>query len=109
MVIRDSASGGAIIGDYTLTFDDGRTTGGLLQNVVSNPPGGAYDPLTGSAILNVAGGPLELNIGLLGTEGGMSQLGDSYAPLKIDKDGAKKLSIIDVTEDKVQLVGTTIY
>ncbi|MFY0659871.1 MAG: flagellar hook-basal body complex protein [Shimia sp.] len=99
MVIRDSASGGAIIGDYTMTFDDGRTTGGLLQAVVSNPPGGAYDPLTGSAILNVAGGPLEFNIGMIGTEGGMSQLGDDYAPLNIDKDGAPVGSMTSVEVD----------
>ncbi len=99
MVIRDSASGGAIIGDYTMTFDDGRTTGGLLNAVVSNPPGGAYDPLTGSAILNVAGGPMEITMGMLGEEGGMSQLGDTYAPLQVGKDGAPVGSMTSVEVD----------
>ncbi|GAA6180901.1 MULTISPECIES: flagellar hook protein FlgE [unclassified Shimia] len=98
VVIRDSASGGAVIGDYTLTFDDGRTTGGLLNNVVTNV-GGAYNATDGSAILNVAGGPMEINLGILGEEGGMSQLGDAYAPLKIDKDGAPVGSMTSIEVD----------
>ncbi len=99
MVIRDSASGGNVIGDYTLTFDDGRTTGGQLQSVVSNPPGGAYNPTTGRAILNVAGGPMEIDIGAIGARGGMTQLGDDYAPLKIEKDGAPVGTMTSVKVD----------
>ena len=99
MEVRDSASGGAVIGNFDLTFDDGRTTGGRLSAVTSNAPGGPYDPTTGTAILNVAGGPMEVDIGLIGATGGMTQLGDDYAPLKVDKDGAPVGTMTSVEVD----------
>ena len=49
MIIRDTASEDAIIGEYTLTFDESRTERGTLETVTSTL-GGAYDPLTGSMI-----------------------------------------------------------
>jgi flagellar hook protein FlgE len=87
MTIADSAKGGAIIGEYTLTFDDSRTSGGTLLNVAT-VSGGAYAAGTGSMIVNVAGGPMEINIGTLGAADGMTQLSNSFAPLSISKDGS---------------------
>ena len=87
MTIMDSAQGGAVIGEYTLTFDDARTTGGTLLNVAT-VSGGAYDAATGNVIVNVDGGPMEINIGRLGAADGMTQLSDSFAPLSISKDGS---------------------
>jgi flagellar hook protein FlgE len=87
VTLTDSAQGNALIGEYVLTFDDARETGGTLLNVQS-VTGGAYDPTSGTIIVNVAGGPIEINIGRPGTSDGMSQLSDSFAPLSIAKDGS---------------------
>ena len=87
MTLMDSAQAGAVIGEYTLTFDDSRASGGTLLNVAT-VSGGAYDPVTGSLIVNVDGGPMEVNIGQLGASDGLTQLSDSFAPLSISKDGS---------------------
>lgn len=87
VTLTDSAQGNALIGEYVLTFDDARETGGTLLGVQSLT-GGAYDPTSGSIIVDVAGGPIEINIGRPGTSDGMSQLSDSFAPLSIAKDGS---------------------
>ncbi|MEO3413205.1 flagellar hook-basal body complex protein [Roseovarius sp. CAU 1744] len=87
MTLTDSAQGGATIGEYTLTFDDSRTSGGTLLSVAT-VSGGAYDPVTGSFVVNVDGGPMEINIGELGATDGLTQLSDSFAPLSISKDGS---------------------
>lgn len=86
MVMRDTASGGAVIGEYVLTFDDSRTTGGSLASV-STVSGGAYDPATGSMVVNVDGGPVEFAIGGPGIQGGLTQLSDTFAPISVEKDG----------------------
>lgn len=88
MTLRDSAQGGAIIGQYTLNFDDSRAAGGTLLGVSPAGVGGAYDGARGSVIVNVAGGPMEVNIGKLGAPDGLTQLSDSFAPLSISKDGS---------------------
>ncbi len=46
MEIRDSAQGGALIGEYTLVFDDTRGNGGTLASVTT-VSGGAYNGATG--------------------------------------------------------------
>lgn len=87
MVLRDTGSGGAVIGEYTITFDDSRSGGGTLASVTA-VSGGAYDPATGSFVVNVAGGPMEINIGLIGDTNGITQLSDTFAPVSITKDGS---------------------
>lgn len=87
MVLRDSASGGAVVGDYVLAFNDSRTAGGTLAGVTTFA-GGAYDAATGSVIVDVDGGPIEINIGQPGSRGGLTQLSDKFAPLSISKDGS---------------------
>ena len=47
MQLRDTASGGALIGEYDLQFDNTRGAGGTLQSVTTLS-GGAYDPATGA-------------------------------------------------------------
>ncbi|TCL01427.1 flagellar hook protein FlgE [Shimia isoporae] len=104
MVITDSASGGAVIGEYTMTFDDSRTGGGSLASVTPIGASPAYDPTTGTAILNVAGGPLELDIGTIGGNGGMTQLGYDFAPLQINKDGSPVGTMTSVSIDENGMV-----
>jgi len=87
MIIEDSASGGAVVGEYTLTFDDTRALGGSMQSVAA-VSGGAYDPATGSFSVNVAGGPVEITIGELGSANGITQLSGAYSPGAISRDGS---------------------
>ncbi|GGD22727.1 flagellar hook protein FlgE [Sinisalibacter lacisalsi] len=98
MEVRDSASGGSLIGEYTLTFDDSRANGGTLASV-SAVTGGAYDPADGTVDLAVAGGPLELTIGRIGDPRGLTQLSDSFAPVSITKDGSPVGNLTSVEID----------
>jgi flagellar hook protein FlgE len=87
MVLRDSAQGNAIVGEYTLVFDDTRTAGGTLASVTVGATGGAYNAATGSFTITAAGGPLEITVGRIGEGNVMTQLSDSFAPTSITKDG----------------------
>ncbi|MFY0308523.1 flagellar hook protein FlgE [Leisingera sp. D0M16] len=93
--IVDSATGAAVIGEYTLTFDDSSTTGGSLASVTT-VTGGAYDATAGSVTINVAGGPIEINIGTIGGNTGLSQLGDEFVPGTTVKDGNAVGSFVSV-------------
>ena len=99
MEIRDSAQNGAIIGEYTLVFDDTRATGGTLASVTA-VSGGAYDPVAGTLALTAAGGPITMAIGKPGDPAGLTQLSDSFAPTSVTKDGSPvgNLTTVEVDE-----------
>lgn len=101
MTLTDSTQPGVTIGEYTLTFDDSRTSGGTLASVVSvgGSSGGAYDPATGSIIVNVEGGPMEINIGQIGENDGLTQVSDDFAPVSIIKDGSPVGNMTSVEVD----------
>lgn len=101
MTLTDSALDDAVIGEYTITFDDSRTSGGTMQSVVdvAGNPGGPYDPVTGTIIVNVDGGPMSINIGQLGESDGITQLSDSFAPISISKDGTPAGNMTSVEVD----------
>ena len=65
MTLTDSVDPGVVIGEYILTFEDNRTAGGTLA-AVTTVSGGAYDSATGNLIVDVAGGPIEIDIGVIG-------------------------------------------
>jgi flagellar hook protein FlgE len=100
LTIRDSAQANAIIGEYTLTFDDTRGNGGTLATVTAIS-GGAYDPANGTLDLTVAGGPLTVQIGRLGDPNGLTQLSDSFAPTSIVKNGSPvgNLTAVEIDEN----------
>jgi flagellar hook protein FlgE len=100
MVITDSAQGDAVIGEYTLTFDDTRGDGGTLLSVVP-VSGGAYNPADGTLALTVAGGPLTMTIGKLGDPNGLTQLSNTFSPSSITKDGSPvgNLTAVEVDEN----------
>ncbi|UWQ49754.1 flagellar hook-basal body complex protein [Leisingera caerulea] len=95
MEIVDSATGATVIGEYTLTFDDASSTAGTLQSVAT-VTGGAYDATAGSITINVAGGPVEINIGVIGEQSGMSQLGEEFVPGTTEKDGTAVGSFVAI-------------
>ena len=103
MSVRDSALGGALIGEYTLQFDDSRASGGTLLSVTTLS-GGAYDPVTGSMVVNVEGGPMELTIGRPGETNGMTQLSDTFAPVSISKDGFPVGNMTKIEVDELGFV-----
>jgi flagellar hook protein FlgE len=108
MVIRDSATvddsatalDESIIGEYTLTFDDSRGSGGTLASV-SVVSGGSYDSAAGTLDLTVAGGAMEVTIGKIGDTNGLTQLSDSFAPTAINKDGSPvgNLTAVEIDEN----------
>lgn len=98
MTISDSASAGAVVGEYDLVFDDSRANGGTLSSV-SVTSGGAYDSTSGVISLTLAGGPLDLTIGALGDPKGLTQLSDSFAPVSITKDGSPVGNLTSVEID----------
>ncbi|WP_278922155.1 flagellar hook protein FlgE [Pseudophaeobacter profundi] len=98
MSITDSASGGAVIGEYTVTFNDSRTAGGSLASVTAIS-GGAYDPATGSFVVSVDGGPVEISVGMIGESEGLTQLSDTFAPATVTKDGSEVGTMVGVEVD----------
>ena len=98
MVLTDGAQNDLVIGEYVLTFDDGRTSGGTLDSITTTS-GGTYDPATGNIIVSVEGGPMEINIGRIGQSDGITQLSDSFAPVSISKDGSPVGNMTSVEVD----------
>ncbi|MFZ5963547.1 flagellar hook protein FlgE [Thalassococcus sp. BH17M4-6] len=103
MTLMDTATPGTVIGEYELTFDDSRASGGTLTSVTTIS-GGAYDPASGALIVDVEGGPIEINIGVPGESDGLTQLSDSFAPLNISKDGSPVGNMTSVEVDENGMV-----
>jgi flagellar hook protein FlgE len=99
MEVRDSASGGAVVGEYELVFNDTQSGGGTLASVTALS-GGAYDPATGAIQLTVGGGNIALDIGEIGEANGMTQLASTFSPVAISKNGTTvaTLSAVEVDE-----------
>ena len=98
LVLSDSAQPGAVIGEYTVVFDDTSGSGGTIASVAT-VSGGPYDPASGEFTVNVAGGPIGINIGAVGTGIGLTQLSDNFAPTSISKDGSPVGNLISVEVD----------
>lgn len=96
--ITDSATGGTVVGQYTLEFDTTPGFGGRLLNV-TDTIGGAYDGAEGTISVAVPGGDIDINIGIIGKAGGISQLSDSFAPVAISKDGSPVGNMTSVEVD----------
>ncbi|WP_246423344.1 flagellar hook protein FlgE [Sulfitobacter undariae] len=98
MTLTDSNDPNVTIGEYVLTFSDDRTAGGTLASVTT-VSGGAYDGTTGTFIVNVDGGPIEIEIGVIGQSDGLTQLSDSFAPVAITRDGTPVGNMTGVNVD----------
>lgn len=98
MTVTDSALGGATIGQYALTFDGSRGSGGTLASVTTLS-GGTYDASTGVIGLTVAGGPIAMTVGKPGDTSGLTQLSSTFAPTSITKDGSPVGNLTSTTID----------
>ncbi len=98
LVIRDGASGNAVVGEYTLTFDASQAAGGTLATVAT-VSGGAYDAATGQVSVTTLGGPISVNIGRPGQRDGLTQLSSTFAPSSISKNGSPVASLSKVEID----------
>lgn len=103
MTVSDPMDANTVVGEYTVTFDDGPATGGRILSVTQagGAPGGAYDPGSGEIALQTASGQdLSVFIGRPGEQGGISQLSNSFAPVSITKDGSPVGMLMGVQIDE---------
>lgn len=106
MSISDSATAPADnpIAVFDIAFSDARLDGGYL-NSVTVPGGGvngeSYDPINGLLQINVDGGPIDINVGVLGEQTLLSQLEAEFAPISVSKDGAAAgtLAAVEIDEN----------
>ncbi|MEM8791488.1 MAG: flagellar hook-basal body complex protein [Pseudomonadota bacterium] len=95
VTIEDSLTDPALnpVASFVVQFDDSAALGGTVL-AVPTTTGGAYDPATGIFTFNVAGGPIEMNIGEPGeTSEGLSQLSAEFGPTAVTKNGAPVSSL----------------
>lgn len=85
--ITDPLQGDAVIGEYTIEFDDSRASGGAIETVTTLSAG-SYDASTGMMTVDLLGGPLDIYIGAPGASDGMTQLSDGFSPIAVTKDGS---------------------
>ena len=99
VTISDSATGGAVVGEYTLNFAPSQSNGGTLASV-STISGGPYNPSDGTIALALGGGTINLDIGKPGEPNGMTQLSATFAPVSISKNGSPVASLTSVEVDE---------
>lgn len=100
--VRDSAlaAPGDLLGTYQIVFDDSQGSGGNIASVTTLT-GDPFDAATGEIMLNVAGGPMALDIGIPGGITKMKQLSTSFSPTNITKNGSPvgNLTTVEIDEN----------
>ncbi len=99
MEITDLATGTAPIAEFTVQFDATTATGGSMLSVTP-VYGGAYNATTGDLNVTFDRGPVNINIGALGSNNRMTQLSSNFAPINLSKNGAPTGNVIGVEIDK---------
>lgn len=107
MEMFDSTNPTIPIGQYVLEFTDARVGGGTLAAVTPLGTSAPYDDTTGLLTINVAAGPIEIDIGALGDTEGLTQLSYNFAPISIAKDGSEIGNFVGVDVDANGLVRAT--
>jgi len=101
LTVTDPNAGGAVVGNFTLQFGDAANDGGTL---VSVDPAGSYDPATGAVQITVDGNTVDLVIGPTPTNGGLTQLSDSFAMISMDRNGSPAGNLVSVEVDPQGMV-----
>ncbi|MEM9010031.1 MAG: flagellar hook-basal body complex protein [Pseudomonadota bacterium] len=99
LTFDDSASSPARIGEFSVTFDASRGSGGSIASVTP-VSGGTYDAATGDLSLNVAGGPMTVAIGSPGGSELLTQLSSEFAPTAVTTNGAPVGTLARVEVDE---------
>lgn len=103
MEITDLATGAAPIAEFTVQFDATTATGGSMLSVTP-VYGGSYNPATGDINVTFNRGPVDINIGTIGSNNRMTQLSSSFAPINLSKNGAPTGNVIGMEIDKNGIV-----
>jgi flagellar hook protein FlgE len=103
MEITDHATGATPIAKFTVQFDATTASGGSMLSVTP-VFGGTYDPATGNINVNFDRGPVDINIGKIGSNNRMTQLSSSFAPINLSKNGAPTGNVIGTQIDKNGIV-----
>lgn len=98
---------GNTIGDYDLTFDNTPGAGGALLSVFDNIAGAPTTTTVTATVVDPttfpAAGPgdqtLTINLGPAGSSSGLTQLGDTFAPLSIGRNGNEMGSMVSAEID----------
>jgi len=96
--ISDPRNGDALVGEYVMTFDGTPPNGGRVLSVVdaAGNPGGAYDPATGQFSVTVDGRAVNIDIGSPGSSDGLTQMSNTFVPVRIDRNGAPVQNLMGV-------------
>ncbi|WP_281824316.1 flagellar hook protein FlgE [Jannaschia rubra] len=105
--IADQAQAGALVGEFTVVFDDSRDAGGTIASVTPLSAG-TYDPATGMIGIAAQSGPISIEVGRERVPGGLSQLSDTFAPLAITKNGSPVGTLASIEVDALGML-TAIY
>jgi flagellar hook protein FlgE len=89
---------------YTLLFDDSRSNGGALADIMDSSGASIATSFTGEIELTMDAGPISVNIGELGSGGGLSQLGGTFAPTSISKNGSPVGNMISIEVNEKGIV-----
>ncbi len=106
MEITDLATGAAPIAEFTVQFDGTTALGGSLLSVTP-VYGGTYNATTGGLNVNFDRGPVEISVGLIGSNDRMTQLSSSFAPINLSKNGAPTGNVIGMEIDKNGIVSAS--
>jgi len=103
LVLTDSSTGGAVVGDYTVVFDSTAASGGSVMSVT--PATGTYNAATGLAGITVASGLIDVDLGIPGSSAALTQLSGSFSPTGVTKNGfpAGRLTGVEI-DDKGMLM-----
>lgn len=77
----------AVIATFDVVFDDASGTGGSILSLTPGA-GAAYDSATGLVTIDVASGPIDIDVGEPGAGGPLSQLSSNFSPTNVTKNGA---------------------
>ena len=107
MTVEDTAvTPATLIGEYDIQFSDDRSGGGKIQTVTVIS-GGGYDTTTGKLSLTVDGGPIAMEIGREGFNTPLSQVGNTFSPINITKDGSPVGNLTGVEIDENGFIRAT--
>ncbi len=96
MTITDSASNGAVVGEYVMRFNTGNDNGGTLASVNSTDTAlyDEYEAASGTISVDVAGETIVIDVGTLDSVTGMTQLDTAFSPTNLEKNGSSVGNLI---------------